>query len=159
MKKTDGMENTQFIFGAVMVVGNRMDTLLERELSKFNITSKQWFLSVSVASLFEYPPTMKEAAREMGTSYQNVKQLALKLQDKKLLQLKKDVKDARITRLHLTKESEAFWLKTSSEGMKFTQDLFAGITAEELALTRNTLAKMMDNMSEMEKKQGKGENS
>lgn len=152
MKKTDGMDNAHFIFGAVMVVANRMDTLLERELSQFNVTAKQWFLSISVASLFEYPPTMKEAAREMGTSHQNVKQVALKLQEKKLLQLKKDEKDARVTRLYFTKESEEFWAKTSGESLNFTQELFAGITEEELASTRRTLAKMMDNLSEMDKK-------
>jgi len=152
MKKTDGMDNAHFIFGAVIVVANRMDTLLERELSQFNITAKQWFLSISVASLFEHPPTMKEAAREMGTSHQNVKQVALKLQEKKLLHLKKDEKDARVTRLHFTKESEEFWAKTSGESLNFTQELFAGITEEELASTRRALAKMMDNLSEMDKK-------
>jgi len=79
MNKEDLLPDKQYIFGALLIISNRLDTLLERELKCFGVTSKQWYLSMIIDTLFDNPPTLKEAAKEMGSSHQNVKQVALKL--------------------------------------------------------------------------------
>jgi len=66
-----------------------MDTLLERELKEYDVTAKQWLLTAVLANSFDNPPTIKEVAREMGSSHQNVKQLALSLNKRACLFLKK----------------------------------------------------------------------
>lgn len=151
MDQTTQMPDKQYIFGSLLIIANRMDTLLERELRQFGVTSKQWFLSVIIDSLFTEPPTMKEVAREMGSSHQNVKQVALKLQEKNLLTLFKDKKDRRVTRIRMTNESQAFWKKTQPKGTIFTEALFEGIKKEDLQVARQVMQKIIDNLELMEK--------
>ena len=135
---------------SVLIVANRMDTLLERELKEYDVTAKQWFLTVFVDNSFDKPPTIKEVAREMGSSHQNVKQVALKLEQKGLLVLEKDKKDARVTRLKLTDQSYKFSQITQSKAATFTQALFKGIEKDDMSKVRAVLQKMLSNLTEME---------
>ena len=151
MSKLEEMEDRQFIFGALLFTANRMDTLLERELKEFDITSKQWMLSIIIDNLFDSPPTLKDVAKEMGSSHQNVKQVALKLEQKGLLKMQKDKKDARVTRLNMTDESYQFWAKTQPKGTAFVEEVFENITKDELTEARNVMNKIMENLIKMEK--------
>ena len=152
MSKIEMLGDQNYLFGSVFVVANRMDTLLQRELNRFDITTKQWFLTVIIDNMFDKPPTMKEVAKEMGSSHQNVKQVALKLEQKGLMILEKDKRDARATRLKLTEDSYDFWEKIREEGTAFTQTLFKDIDKEELEVARRVMQKMLLNINEMDKK-------
>ena len=147
MGKLEEMDDRQFIFGSLLFTANRMDTMLERELKEFDITSKQWMMSIIIENLFDEAPTMKAVANEMGTSHQNVKQLALKLEQKGLLKMAKDPKDARVTRLKLTDESDQFWARTQPKGAAFIDEVFKNITKDELLDLRNVMNKIMENIS------------
>jgi len=152
MSKLEMMDDRKYLFGSIFILSNRMDTLLQREFNRFDITTKQWFLSVIIDNLFDNPPTMKEAAKEMGSSHQNVKQVALKLEQKGLLILEKDKKDARATRLKLTDDSYDFWNMIKCEGNEFTKTLFKDIDKEEMAVARSVIQKMLLNINEMDNK-------
>ena len=110
-KKTGSIPDEEMIFGLLLIISNKMNTLLDREFKEFDVTAKQWFLSETINSLFNSPPTLKEAANAMGSSHQNIKQVAVKLQEKGLLLLEKDKKDARVTRLKTTEQSGDFGSK------------------------------------------------
>jgi len=150
MNKEDLLPDKQYIFGALLISSNRIDTLLERELKSFGVTSKQWFLSMIVDTLFDSPPTLKEVAKEMGSSHQNVKQVALKLQDKKLLELVKDKKDARVTRLKMTDNSYSFWETTQPKGLEFTNKVFNNIEKEDLEKVRTVMKQILTNIELMD---------
>jgi len=152
MSKVEKMSDRQYLFGVIFIVANRVDTMLEREFKRFGITTKQWFLSVIIENLFDKPPTMKEVAKEMGSSHQNVKQVALKLEQKGLLILQKDKRDARVTRLKLSDSSNDFWTKLRGEGSLFTQTLFKNIEKDELEVARRVMQKMLLNINEMDNK-------
>lgn len=152
MRKLEIMSDRKYLFGSIFIVSNRMDTLLQREFNRFDITTKQWFLSVIIDNLFNNPPTMKEVANEMGSSHQNVKQVALKLEQKGLLVLEKDKKDARTTRLKLTENSYDFWEMIKEEGAVFTETLFKDIDKDELAIARRVINKMLLTINEMDNK-------
>lgn len=150
MSKLDQIPNIQYIFGSLFVLANRVDTLLDRALQKYNVSSKQWFLSICVASLFEKNPSLKELAKESGSSHQNVKQVALKLQDKDLLSLYKDPKDARTTRVRLTSNSVDFWQKTDQDSQIFMTKLFENISEDELSAVRKVFNQLSENLGKME---------
>lgn len=150
MQRLDKMGNEQFVFGALMVVANKLDTLLDRELNVFDMTSKQWFLLITIDSLFEKPPTIKEVAKAMGSSHQNVKQVALKLKTKGFLNMEKDPKDARATRLQHTEKSYEFWEKTQQKGVDFINKLFKNISEDEISAARVVIQKIWANLDEME---------
>jgi len=145
MNKLDLIQDKQFIFGMILVVANRLDTLFEREINPYGMTSKQWFLSATTASLFEKPPTIKEVAAAMGTSHQNVKQIALKLEQKGHMKLIKDARDARVTRLVLTEQSKAFWEKLNKRGEEFMNEIFGNLSNEELKVVRSAIQKIWQN--------------
>lgn len=152
MSKLEIMSDEKYLFGAVFIIANRVDTLLEREFKRFHITTKQWFLSIIIDNLFDNPPTIKKVAKEMGSSHQNVKQVALKLEEKGLLMMEKDKKDARVTRLKLTDDSYRLLKMLSSEGHEFTQTLFKDIDKAELAVARRVIQKILSNINEMDTK-------
>ena len=150
MSKIESLKDQKFIFGSVQIVANKMDTLLERELKEYGITSKQWFLMVVIENTFHKPPTIKEAAKAMGSSHQNVKQIALKLEQKGLIILEKDKKDSRVTRIRLTDQSYMFSKTIQKKAGTFTSGLFMGIAEEEMSKARVALYKMMTNLAKME---------
>jgi DNA-binding MarR family transcriptional regulator len=152
MNELQKMGDMQLIFGAVLVLANRMDTIMERALSKYGVTAKQWFLWLVLNSLFDYPPTMKELAREMGSSHQNIKQVALKLQDKGLVALVKDKNDARVTRLHLSDKSREFWTSISEDSAVFMQDFYKNIDSSDLGRMCAAMAKLLENLNDLERK-------
>jgi DNA-binding MarR family transcriptional regulator len=144
------MPDQKYIFGGVQVVANQMDTLLERELKEHNLTTKQWLLTIVVQNIFDHDPTIKEVAKGMGSSHQNVKQVALKLEQKGFVVMEKDPNDARITRIKLTDAIDSFGKESQKKSEIFTEKLFDGITAEELAMTRSALEKLLINLEKMD---------
>ncbi len=153
MKKLDAMKDRKFIFGSVQIVANKMDTLLERELKVYGLTSKQWFLTVVSENALDKLPTLKEAARAMGSSHQNIKQLALKLEQKGLLALERDKKDSRVTRIRLTDENDQFAKKIQVKAAAFTEALFMGIEEDEISKGRAMLQRMMSNLEQMDQRE------
>lgn len=146
----DSMPDQKFIFGGIQVVANQMDTMLERELKEYNLTTKQWLLTIVVANIFDHDPTIKEVAKGMGSSHQNVKQVALKLEQKGFVVMEKDTHDARITRIKLTDAVASFGKNSQKKSEIFTEKLFKGISAEEMAMTRSALEKMLTNLEVMD---------
>lgn len=152
MSKLDKLADKQYFFGALFVAANRLDTIMERNFAEFGVTTKQWFLSIVVDRLFEDPPTMKQAAYAMGSSHQNIKQLALKLHKKGLLRLDKDAQDARLMRLSLTPEGQQLWQMVRLQRDPFQERLFEGISAEELKTVRGVMERLLRNIDEMDGK-------
>lgn len=150
MDNMDSMPDQKFIFGGVQVVANQMDTLLERELKEHNLTTKQWLLTIVVQNIFDHDPTIKEVAKGMGSSHQNVKQVALKLEQKGFVVMEKDATDARITRIKLTDAIDSFSKESQVKSEIFTEKLFHGISDEELAMTRSAIEKLLKNLEKMD---------
>jgi len=148
--KTDIIPDEAMIFGLLLIISNKMNTLLEREFKEFDVTTKQWFLSETIKSLYDSPPTLKEVATAMGTSHQNVKQVAVKLQEKGLMTLEKDKKDARVTRLGMTEKSYDFWKQTDQKGSIFREKMFKEMDANNITGTRRFLEKLLSNLAEIE---------
>lgn len=134
-----------FVFGSLFVTANLLETLLDRAFAPYGITVKQWLLLITVTSLFAEPPTVKQVAGAMGTSHQNVKQVALNLQKSGYLRLEKDALDARVTRLVPTEACRDFGEKTSEAGTAFQHAVFAGASEQDLRGARNTLMALWQN--------------
>jgi DNA-binding MarR family transcriptional regulator len=77
--------------------------------------------------------------------------VAIKLQQKGLLTLEKDKKDARATRLKMTEESHDFWKRTDPKGEIFRDKMFKEIDSKDIVRTRNLLEKILSNLAEIEK--------
>jgi DNA-binding MarR family transcriptional regulator len=139
------MEDTTFVFGALFVTANLMETLLDRAFVSYGITSKQWLLLITIQSLFQEAPTVSQVATAMGTSHQNVKQVALNLEKRGFLRLEKDKQDARAVRLCVTDACRAFAEETQQAGELFMKEVFSGVSNEDARGARNTMHALWQN--------------
>lgn len=126
------LHRQKHIFGSIFVLANKFQAVIDREFAVFDITTKQWLLTAVIEEFFDAPPTIKEVSHLMGSSHQNVKQIALKLEKKGFLELNKDKDDRRATRLRLTDKNYEFWKEHQVNSTAFLQELFKDCDEEEL---------------------------
>lgn len=138
----DTIKREHFIFGCLFLLANRLQVIGDR-LDK-DITMKQWFLMVMISQWKEDPPMLSEVADFIGSSRQNVKQLALKIEKRGFLSIEKDEKDSRILRLRLTKKCEEFFKAREDREEKCLEYVYDNFTEEEM----NSLYKCMYKLSE-----------
>lgn len=82
----------------------------------------------------------------MGSFYQNVKQILLKLEKKGYVRLTLDENDRRKQRIELTDYCRTFCEKNDEKTMKVMQSMFEGIAEEQLRITIQTIIQIEDNL-------------
>lgn len=145
----------EFILGSLFVIANRLQTLLDREFRSSGLTVKQWFLSIIIGGVFEEPPTLGDAAAVMGSTHQNVKQVALKLKEKGYVEFIDDPNDGRALRLRLTEKSDEFWAGMQQRSKSFMEELYKGFGRDGLICLRGLLDRMMANIDGMDDENAK----
>jgi DNA-binding MarR family transcriptional regulator len=147
----DDIDKRKHIFGSIFLLANRLQVAGDQYLGRDDITMKQWFLQVMISQFGDNPPTLSEVAELMGSSRQNVKQLALKLEEKGFLTIQKDKRDARALRIKQTDISRVFWEKRKKQDDEYIEDLFAGISTEEIDVILKGFSKLFEKIEEIEK--------
>ncbi|MCX7921892.1 MAG: MarR family transcriptional regulator [Clostridia bacterium] len=147
----DFLEKQRFIFGSLFLLANKLQVIGDQYLGKDGMTTKQWFLTVMISQFRDNHPTLSEVAELMGSSRQNVKQLALKLEEKDFLKIEKDEQDARALRLKLTEKSQEFWEKRQEQDNQFIEELFKDFSEEEVNIISSSFRKLFEKIEQMEK--------
>lgn len=147
----DTLDKQKFIFGSLFLLANKLQVIGDQYMGIDGMTTKQWFLTAMISQFGSNPPTLSEVAELMGSSRQNVKQLALKLEEKEFLKIEQDERDARALRLKLTEKSQAFWEKREDKDSQFIRDLFEGFSQEEIDLIFMGFNKLFEKIEKMEK--------
>lgn len=142
MKKDEMIDKEKYIFGSLFLLANKLQTIGDQFLGSDGMTTRQWFLTVMILQFRDKPPTLGEVAELMGSSHQNVKQLALKLQGKEFLKIEKDEHDGRAIRLKLTEKSYLYWKAREQEGDLFIKELFQDLTEDEIRVVTNSFRKL-----------------
>ncbi|WP_125153470.1 MarR family winged helix-turn-helix transcriptional regulator [Clostridium rectalis] len=135
------------IFGGIFFLANKLQNIGDLHLE--GITTKQWMILVIIGSFKEYKPTISEVSKKFGSSHQNVKQLALKLEQKGFIEIKKDKSDQRVLRLGITEKNTQFWEERQDKDINFIMNLFNKVTAEELEAMNKGIEKIYKNMVKM----------
>jgi len=147
MKQLDGFS---FTFGALMNITVKLDTQLDKALKPFDLTAKQWYLLMILDSLFEAPPTLKQASKQTGSSYQNIKQMALKLQSKGLLHIEKDPSDFRALRLVMTDKAKQLSQKLAPTAETFLAKFYDNVPSADIQVVARVMFQMINNLNDME---------
>jgi DNA-binding MarR family transcriptional regulator len=151
IKAMNTIDKHKFIFGSLFVLANKLQVIGDQYLGSVGITTKQWLLTAMISQFRDSPPTLSEVAELMGSSRQNVKQLALKLTEEGFLTIEKDEEDARALRLKLTEKSRTFWVKRQKQDDQFIEDLFNGFSEEEVDIIFKGFGKLFGNIEKLEK--------
>lgn len=142
-------EMQKHIFGSLFILANRLQVVGDQYMSEDDMTMKQWLLTATISQFGDTPPTLSEVADIMGSSRQNVKQLAIKLEEKGFLRIEKDEQDARALRLKLTGKSYEFWEKREDKDRNFIMGLFESFSLQEIDILFNCINKLSNKIDEM----------
>lgn len=151
----DILEKQKYIFGSIFLLANKLQVIGDQYLGRDDMTTKQWFLTAMISQFGNNPPTLSQVAEHIGSSRQNVKQLALKLEEKGFLEIRKDEQDARALRLVLTKKSRIFWDKREKQDEEYIRELFGELTAEEIDAMFTGFGKLYGKIEQIEKENSK----
>ena len=138
----DLLEKERYIFGAIFFLSNKLQTILDRAFAADGITTKQLFMTLVIQQFGDVSPTINDVARVMGTSHQNVKQIAMKLEKKGLVTIERDSEDRRAMRIVLTEMSQSFWKDRVEEGKEFLEKFFATFEKGEIDSLFSSLRKL-----------------
>lgn len=145
------IDSQKQIFGGVFLIANKLQVIGDQYLVKDDMTMKQWLLTVIISQFQSKPPTLSEVSELIGSSRQNVKQLALKLEEKEFLSIEKDEEDARALRLKLTEKCEVFWEKRKEQDIDFIKNLFSDLSEEEITTVSKAFDSIFGKILELEK--------
>lgn len=134
------------IFTNLMRVSNRLATVFEGKVDE--LTVKQWFMIIML-QLCESPPNLKELSYMCDSSYQNTKQIALKLQAKGLVKIEKDFYDGRAMRISVAKEAYSLWKGYDDISKYIFQVLFSDLSEKELSVTDKVLSDFYDKLEKL----------
>jgi len=141
------LEEQGFIFASFFLLANKLQVIGDQHLQSVGLTTKQWFLIAAVQS-FATPPTLSEVSELIGSSRQNVKQLALKLEQKNFLKM---VKDNKALRLVLTDHCHKFWKDRDDIDKKFISEIFSCLSEEEANIISSGFKKIISRINEKSK--------
>ena len=147
-KEIDNIDKRYHIFGMLFLLSNKLETLGNNFLGE--LTTKQWFFMLILMNFFKEPPTLSELALEMGTSHQNTKQIAIKLEKKGFLVVNKDIKDKRVLRLTPTNKIREYVKLREDKHHFFIEKFFNVLTKEEVKSIYESFTKLLDNIQVIE---------
>jgi len=127
-------------FRLVITLAQELRTLMDQRLLPSGLTTQQAAL-LTVIEMMGRPPAMTEAARALGMSHQNVKQLAVALERKGFLEIVPDERDARSKRMKTTKQHRKFWAKRNPQDHASVVQWLAGLDEAETATLVRLLIK------------------
>lgn len=143
----EGFEEKHLTFAGLFLLSNRLDTIATQILEE--LTAKQWFL-LATLSTFQAPPSLSELAGRMGSSRQNVKQIALKLEQKGFVQINRDPLDSRVLRVQPAEGAEEYERLHQAENAAFIDRLYRDIPAEDLRAMLRVLVSLDSNLEQLQ---------
>lgn len=126
------MEMEQYILVFIFLIQQRWGYYINKKLADDKITTKQWLMMIIIENAFAHDPSMQEVADALSTTHQNVKQLAVRLEDRGFMKIERDPNNRRILRLKTTDESRKYWEKRAPEDLKSIARIFEGLDDSEI---------------------------
>lgn len=114
-----------FIHGGIFVLANRLQ--LVGDMFTGDITTKQWFMLVAVATSDIPQPAITDIAKDLGCSRQNVSRMLSTLVAKGYLVHEPSKEDARKQCIRLTAKAAEKMAEISAMGQRFIERLFEGV--------------------------------
>jgi DNA-binding MarR family transcriptional regulator len=116
-------------FRLIVLLAQELRTLMDQLLRGDGLTTQQAALITVVDMLGT--PSISQAAAALGSTHQNVRQLADSLGRKGFLQIGSDESDARVRRLRTTIKSRSYWGERSAADQEQVLTWFEDLTPDE----------------------------
>lgn len=149
MNQISKIDKKREIFALIFQLSNELQKYLDKILSEYDMTGKQFLLLIVIGTFENGDPTLGEITKRFGSSHQNVKQIAMKLEKKGYIEIKTDVNDTRVRRFKLTDKSIQFWDERDEDDLRRFVQLFAGIENKEIDDLQNGMEKIYENIKKL----------
>lgn len=140
------LEARQGVFASLFLISTRLETVGNQILGE--LTTKQWFMLAAITTCFHAPPTISEVASCIGLSHQNVKQMALRLQEKEFLTLQRDTVDSRAWRIVVTCKLGDYEKHHRDQNALFLEKLFRGLDKNDVTRFLHLLLTLLQNLEQ-----------
>jgi DNA-binding MarR family transcriptional regulator len=116
-------------FRLIIVLAQELRTRMDQLLREDDLTTQQAALLTVIDALDE--PSIGQAAEALGTTHQNIRQLADPLERKGFVRIAADPADRRIRRLATTPQNAATWQRRGDADQRRVLEWFGQLTAAE----------------------------
>jgi len=140
------LELEKKLFATLFKVSNSLQVYLDRQFQTGGLTAKQMFLMIVISTFGDSYPTLREAAEKSGSSYQNVKQLALKLQQQGFVEIIDNPSDKRKKNLKLTVKAQSYWQSRDHQDRQEMNHLFEGFSDRDIILFHDAILSLQKNI-------------
>jgi len=147
MKNESAFENLPveaIFYGALFALTNRIQTIGDGVFH--DITIRQHFVLMTIRVFDVDSPTLKDVAEIVGCSYQNIKRMAVVLENKGYLAMERDAEDKRKFKLILTEKVNSVSSGMDEEINSFLGTLYKNLSKEELLSALAVLKKLDHNL-------------
>ena len=141
------MEERLVIFGSIFTVSNRLQLVMDQHMPQ--LSAKQWFV-LTMLSFFHTPPSLIGLAKACDSSYQNIKQIVLKLEEKGFVTLKDDLSDKRAKCVAMTSKFSQWNTKTQEQSAQFVDTLFECLSPVQISDLKNSLLALHEKLGDMQ---------
>ncbi len=129
---SERIEMEKYVLVVFFLIQQRWNYIISKELAEDKITTKQWLMMIVLSNAFDHDPSMQEVADALSITHQNVKQLAVRLEERGFLNIERDTDNRRILRLKITEECHQYWEKRNPDDIKSINALFEDLNTEEI---------------------------
>jgi DNA-binding MarR family transcriptional regulator len=137
------------LFGTLFVLANRLQVLGDRLDDQ--ISTKQWLLLAVLLQNPERKSTLTQLSLQMGSSRQNVKKMAVILEEKGFLTIEKPEEDKRSLVVSPTLTCLEHLKSREAKEEIFMESFYQDFSEEELVLLKKGFDKWMHNLAMMER--------
>lgn len=130
------------LFAYIFLLSQRLQYISDKVLEADDLTTKQFLMLAVTEKAFDHPPGLKEVAEALGTSHQNVKQMADQLKRKGFIEMTRDPADRRVTRLRTTQQNRLFWDSRAEKHIHDILNMFQSLTDQEISTMYETTTKL-----------------
>lgn len=125
---------------------------------EIKITKRQAELLLYLQDL-PMPPSVRELARYLATTHQNVKTICLNLENKDLLEIRPDSRDGRKNRIKLTFKGEREAYNLSKALYSISEDISESFSSREIDELSRLLRKVEFSVSKVLQEENKNKNN
>lgn len=138
------------IFANLFLVQNRLQTEFDNKMDV--ITLKQFMLLIMIKQSYEFEEeiTLTKLGSLLGCSRQNVKKLALQLEQKKFIKIVPSKVDSRASSIQPLDFLHKYFKERNDENMKMLSVIFSKYTDKEISQFYNLLDKLHEGVEEFE---------
>ncbi|MDE5742244.1 MAG: MarR family transcriptional regulator [Oscillospiraceae bacterium] len=146
----ENMDKRLIAYVNIFICANRLQTLMDRGME--DITAKQW-LALTVMEIFPDPPTLKELSEISGVTHQSMRQIVDRLEERGLLEVRRDETDGRAIRLVKTKAAEKIRERDIERNYGFVFEFFSCLDETETEMFCNALEKLCGKLNDLKEAQ------